>query len=199
MWQYPFGSPRLLRLVMAGWVFIGGIGLCVSPVLAAQEWRADHGYGTRGVYTLTEKGGCSHHARPEDNSCGWYGEFVSDDGDVIHTRVYMTLPGVDRQVGDTARVRDGGFLGEPALYLDGDAEGWRRNLIFVAAFGAAFLVALVVLLRPVAVARPTAPAPRTPRTGLDHFGRAFSRCGRAGCAVRGPGPVPSERLRRRSA
>lgn len=144
-------SPSILLVVMLGWVGIGGVAFLLSSVRTFEEWRADHGHGTPGVYTLTEQRDCSHDPRPEDRTCTWLGRFVSDDGTVVLSDVPLVLEGADRQVGDAVRVVDREFSGQQVLYLGDDPDGWRQNLVFVVPSGVALLVGsvgLVVILRP---------------------------------------------------
>ncbi|WP_327007595.1 hypothetical protein OHA72_10185 [Dactylosporangium sp. NBC_01737] len=119
---------------------IGMLVLMASFVLSWQQ--APHGGGRTGTFTLTEFKGCDRFKPPEQR-CGWYGDFISDDGAVVRSRQELVggLP-KGAQAGETLRTRD---VGSPGLiYQLDDAESSGQTVDFVAVVTAMFVVGLAL-------------------------------------------------------
>lgn len=140
------GPPTMrvrLMVVAIGWVVIGGIGACGSGFLLVPDWRAAHGGGVTGTFTLTEPTGCDRYEPPRQR-CGWFGDFRGDDGRTVRRDKELARglpPGA--QVGDTIPARDTGSRTE--IYQVNDRRGWQSTAGFFAAFSAAFLLGMLML------------------------------------------------------
>lgn len=140
------GPPNMrIRLVVVaiGWAIIGGIGACGSGFMLVSDWRAAHGGGVTGTFTLTEPLGCDRYQPPRQR-CGWFGDFRSDDGKKV--RRHMELAGglpMGAEVGDMLPARDAGSL--TAVYQVNDKNRWRSTAGLFAVFSAAFLLGIIVL------------------------------------------------------
>jgi hypothetical protein len=143
---YPILPIRVAVAIVASvLVLVGGLGSAAAAVLTIPAWRAAHGEGTTGTFTLTEPMSCDRWPPPRQR-CGWFGDFVSDDGTVV--RRDMELDGglpPGSAVGDSLRARDTGSLAQ--IYPEGGGPGWKLSAKLLAGFVAAF-IAGVALLRP---------------------------------------------------
>jgi hypothetical protein len=131
-----------LKVVAIGWVLIGAVGACMAGAALIPDLRAAHGGGVTGGFTLTEPQGCDRYQPPR--RCGWFGDFVSDDGKTVRRHLDLAdglPPGA--QVGDTVAARDTGSLA--AIYPIDDGTTWRTTAAFFAGFLGAFLVGIVAL------------------------------------------------------
>jgi hypothetical protein len=129
--------------IAIGWVIIGGFGACGATIMLVPAWQAAHGGGHMGTFTLTEPNSCDRYPPPRQR-CGWFGDFVSDDGTVA--RRHMELAGglpPGAQPGDTLRARDTGSWAQ--IYRETDTQSWRTSAGFLAAFSGAFLIGILVL------------------------------------------------------
>ncbi|WP_238015992.1 hypothetical protein KZZ52_00455 [Dactylosporangium sp. AC04546] len=104
-----------------------------------------NGGGRTGTFTLTEFTACDRFKPPEQR-CGWYGDFVSDDGSVSRGRQELVggLP-KGAQAGETLRARDVGTPGQ--IYQLDDTESFGKAVEFLEGFTAIFVVG-VLLARP---------------------------------------------------
>jgi hypothetical protein len=146
----PIAARTVFGAIIA--LLLGCCGFCGSFFAGAQEWLADHGAGDRGVVTLTEQLGCSHYDSPKKpDTCGWFGDFRSDDGTVLLHRVELSggLPIGTGRVGDQIPARavrlfppQSGLL--PQVYREGDTQGWHDNLPFVLGFGGALVIGVLL-------------------------------------------------------
>ena len=132
------------RLVVAvGMLVIGTFGIAGSGVLTVPAWRAAHGAGHAGTFTLTEPMSCDRHEPPRQR-CGWFGDFVSDDGMVVRRDLELSgglPPGA--KIGDTLSARD---TGSPAqIYQANDTHGWKQPAGFLTGFVGAFVQGAVLL------------------------------------------------------
>lgn len=135
--------PVQQLLVAIGFLIVGGLGAVGATVLAVPDWRAAHGGGVSGTFTLTEPLSCDRYQPPRQR-CGWFGDFRSDDGTVTRHRAELSgglPPGA--HVGQTVRAIDVGSL--TLVYLEGDTQGWKTSALFVAGFLAAFLLGFLLL------------------------------------------------------
>lgn len=84
--------------------------------------------------------------KPPQQRCGWYGDFVSDDGAVVRSRQELVggLP-KGAQAGETLRTRDVG--GSGLIYRLDDTGKSVQTGTFAAVFTAMFVVG-VALSRP---------------------------------------------------
>lgn len=132
-----------LRVVAIAWVIIGGFGTCGATVLLIPAWQAAHGGGHTGIFTLTEPMSCDRYQPPRQR-CGWFGDFVSDDGTVV--RRHMELSGglpPGAKIGDTLRARDTGSLAQ--IYQETVSKGWKTPAGLLAAFMGAFILGIILL------------------------------------------------------
>jgi hypothetical protein len=131
---------RRLTVIAVGWVIIGGIMMCGSGFMLITAWKASHGRGATGTFTLTQLDGCDRYQPPRQR-CAWWGDFRSDDGRTIvrHTILDGLQPGA--QVGDTVRARD---VARQIFRID-DTQSWRESAAFLAVSSAVFLVGVLVL------------------------------------------------------
>jgi len=139
-------SWRSRRLIVAiGFVVLGTFGSCGAVMLAVPAWRAAHQGGRVGTFTLTEAGQCDRYPPPRQR-CGWFGDFVSDDGEVVkrHRELAGGLP-PGAKVGDTVPARDTGSFTE--IYQLSDRNAWHQDFGFVAAF-ISMTIAGILLLKP---------------------------------------------------
>lgn len=137
---------HVTRLVMAvALLVIGGIGSLGAGSLAIPAWRAAHGQGRVGTFTLTEPLSCDRYAPPRQR-CGWFGDFVSADGAVtLHRRELSGGLPPGAAVGDTLPARDAGSWTQ--VYQLSDSQTWKTSAGF-SALSAGFFVLGVVLLHP---------------------------------------------------
>ena len=134
-------APQLVVAIAA--LIIGGSGICGATVLLIPTWQAAHGAGHTGILTLTEPLSCDRYQPPRQR-CGWFGDFVSDDGTVV--RRHMELDGglpPGAKIGDTMRARDTGSLAQ--IYQEIDTQGWKNDAGFLAAFSGAFMLGIILL------------------------------------------------------
>ncbi|WP_433207088.1 hypothetical protein ACQP00_40700 [Dactylosporangium sp. CS-047395] len=126
-----------------GMLIIGGIGFAGSAVLAVPAWRAAHGGGRAGTFTLTEAMSCDRNPPPRQR-CGWFGDFTGDDGTVVR-RHYELAEGLPpgSKVGDTVAARDTGSLTQ--IYRAGDTQAWKAPAGSLAAFASALVLGLLLL------------------------------------------------------
>ncbi|GAA1791861.1 hypothetical protein HC028_01300 [Planosporangium flavigriseum] len=139
---FKFRTPVVLVITAIGVAFgaVMGIG---GLVLTVPEWRAAHGAGRTGTFTLTEPMSCDRWQPPRQR-CGWFGDFVSDDGKVV--RQGMELDGglpPGAKVGDTLEARDTGSLAQ--IYPLKAAPSWKGSAGFAAGGFGICLVCLLVL------------------------------------------------------
>ena len=133
------------RLVVAiGMLVIGGFGILGASVLTVPAWQAAHGGGHTGTFTLTEPMSCDRYQPPRQR-CGWFGDFVSDDGTVVrrHKELHGGLP-PGATIGETLPARDTGSLAQ--IYQGTDTQGWKNPAGFLAGFAGAFLLGIILLL-----------------------------------------------------
>lgn len=121
---------------------LGVIGMLVLMASLVQSWQALHGGDRTGTFTLTEFTGCDRFKPPEQR-CGWYGDFVSDDGTVVRSRQELVggLP-KGAQAGETLRTRDVGIPG--LIYQLDDTESSGQTVGFIAVVAAMFAVGLAL-------------------------------------------------------
>jgi hypothetical protein len=133
-----------LTMVTVLMLIFGSFGTIVSSVMVVPAWRAAHGHGRVGTYTLTEPMSCDREPPPH-HRCGWFGDFVSDDHTVIkrHRELAGGLP-PGAKVGDTIRARDAGSSNE--IYVDGDAGGWHNPALFLAISSALLVIGVILTL-----------------------------------------------------
>jgi len=137
---------HVTRVVMAVALLVfGGVGSLGAGSLALPAWRAAHGEGRVGTFTLTESLSCDRYAPPRQR-CGWFGDFVSADGAVtLHRRELSGGLPPGAEVGDTLPARDAGSWTQ--IYRLSDTQAWKNPAGFLALFAGLFLLG-VVLLRP---------------------------------------------------
>ncbi|WP_433292938.1 hypothetical protein ACQP2F_29350 [Actinoplanes sp. CA-030573] len=137
------GFRTRLLVVAAFFVVIGctiGVG---SLTMLVPDWRAAHGGGRTGTFTLTEPMSCDRWPPPRQR-CGWFGDFVSDDGTVVRRDMELAggLP-AGASAGDTVGARD---TGSPtAIYLLTDRSTWKSSAGFAALGLGAGLAGLLAL------------------------------------------------------
>ncbi|MEV0133008.1 hypothetical protein AB0H83_31660 [Dactylosporangium sp. NPDC050688] len=120
----------------------GAIGMLVMTASLVPAWQATHGGGRTGTFTLTEFTGCDRF-KPPVQRCGWYGDFVSDDGAVVRSQQELVggLP-KGAQAGETLRARD---VGSPGLiYQLDDTESFDQTVELLGGLTAVFVVGLVL-------------------------------------------------------
>ncbi len=138
-----YGPPALRPLVGICFLVLGAMGtlvLMTSFVLARQT---PYDGGRTGTFTLTEFTGCDRFKPPEQR-CGWYGDFVSDDGAVVRSRQELVggLP-KGAQAGETLHTRDIGLSG--LIYpLDYEPEGFSQAIDFGILVTAMFVIGLAL-------------------------------------------------------
>ncbi|WP_433042915.1 hypothetical protein [Dactylosporangium sp. CS-033363] len=135
------------RALLAGTALlvVGLIGTLGMLAALVPSWRAAHGGGRTGTFTLTEFAPCDRWEPPRQR-CAWYGDFVSDDGSVVRARQRL-VGGLAKgaKAGETLPARD---VGSPGLIYPLDHTGnWGPYREFLAGF-AAMSVAGLVLTRP---------------------------------------------------
>jgi hypothetical protein len=133
------------RLV-AAIVFIVASAIAVGvETLAVPGWKAAHGGGVVGTYTLKEALGCDRYEPPRQR-CGWFGDFLSDDGTVERRDMEFSggLP-KGAKVGDTRRARYTGS--RTVIYPESGPVTWKPYALTLVI---ASLVAIVsfVLVEP---------------------------------------------------
>ncbi|XVV12952.1 hypothetical protein ACQP2X_00935 [Actinoplanes sp. CA-131856] len=129
----------------AFWVVIGAVVGAGSLTMLVPDVRAAHGEGRVGTFTLTEPMSCDRWEPPRQR-CGWFGDFVSDDGRDVRTDMELSggLPDGAR-TGDVIAARDTGS--QTAIYpLTGD-QSWKQAAAF-AALGLTACLAGLLTLRP---------------------------------------------------
>ncbi|GAA3247767.1 hypothetical protein ACFO1B_38900 [Dactylosporangium siamense] len=120
-------SPPALRLFVGiCFLVFGAIGMLVLMASVVPSWQATHGGGRTGTLTLTEFKGCNRFEPPKQR-CGWYGDFVSDDGTVVDSRQRLVggLP-KGAKAGETLRARDVGTPGQ--IYQLDDTESFGETV-----------------------------------------------------------------------
>ncbi|MEV0132962.1 hypothetical protein AB0H83_31430 [Dactylosporangium sp. NPDC050688] len=139
------GNGAKRRVLAAMLVVFGGFGAVAAASLLIPAWRAAHGDGHTGTFTLTEPNGCDRYQPPQQR-CGWFGDFVSDDGLVVqrHKELSGGLP-PGAAVGETVAARDSGS--RTVIYPLPDAPTWKEPAGYTAVFTGILLLG-VVLLRP---------------------------------------------------
>ena len=140
-----YGPPALRLFVGICFLVFGAIGMLVLMASFVPAWQAAHGGGRTGTFTLTEFEGCDRFEPPVQR-CGWFGDFVSDDGAVVRGRQRLAggLP-KGAQAGETLPAR---AVGGPGLiYQLDDTERVDQTVNFLAGFTVIFAVGLV-LCRP---------------------------------------------------
>jgi hypothetical protein len=126
-------SPNMrlrLRVVAIAWVIIGGIGACTAGFTLVPDVRAARGGGETGSFVLTEPQSCDRY-QPARQRCGWFGDFVSDDGRTVRRNMDLAgglPPGA--QAGDTVAARDTGS--QATIYPIDDTTTWRTTAAFFA-------------------------------------------------------------------
>jgi hypothetical protein len=136
---------RTMRMVLpVAMLVIGGIGTFGSAVQAIPAWRAAHGQGRVGAFTLTEPQSCDRYAPPK-RRCGWFGDFVSSDGtEVFHRRELGGGLPPGGKAGDQVPARNGGWS---QIYQLSDRHAWKKPATFLAVFAGVFVAGLI-LVRP---------------------------------------------------
>jgi hypothetical protein len=137
-----YGSQALRFFVGICFLVFGAIGMLVLMASVVPAWQATHGGGRTGTFTLTEFTACDRWEPPKQR-CGWYGDFVSDDGTVVRSRQELVggLP-KGAQAGETLRARD---VGSPGLiYQLDDTARFDQTVDFLTGFTAIFVFGLVV-------------------------------------------------------
>ncbi|MER7442032.1 hypothetical protein [Micromonospora avicenniae] len=135
---------RRLRAVAAGFVLIGLLGAFGATALFVPAWQAAHVGGRTGSFVLTEPMSCDRWQPPRQR-CGWFGDFLSDDGSVVRRDRELAgglPPGAE--VGDAVRARDTGSWTQ--IYQASDSQGWRGPAGFLAGFAAILVSGLVMLV-----------------------------------------------------
>jgi len=137
---------RVYVLIAAVMLLVaGGVGTVGGAMLAIPAWQAAHGEGSTGTLTLTEPMSCDRLPPPRQR-CGWFGDFVSDDGTVVRHRLELDgglPPGAAS--GDTLRARDTGSLA--IIYPEAGSPGWK-SYEKVVGWSVAGFVAGMLLLKP---------------------------------------------------
>jgi hypothetical protein len=131
---------RLLGMAIV-MVALGGLFTIGSSTLAVPSWLAAHGYGSPGVFTLTESTGCDRNSPPHQR-CGWSGDFVSDDHTVNKHDVDLAgglPPGA--HVGDTIRARASGS--QRSVFRDGDTTGWQGDAVLFSISSGILLIGIL--------------------------------------------------------
>ncbi|BCJ48500.1 hypothetical protein GCM10010168_64350 [Actinoplanes ianthinogenes] len=132
-----------LRIAAIAFVVIGAIGSVGTATMLAPDWRAAHGGGVTGTFTLTEPMSCDRREPPRQR-CGWFGDFRGDDGRTVRRDMELAdglPPGA--AVGDTLAARDTGSRTQ--IYPVDDVRTWRTSAAFFAGFTGAFLIGLLLL------------------------------------------------------
>ncbi|GLW27694.1 hypothetical protein [Actinoplanes regularis] len=140
---WPPAPHVLLRIVAAMLVLVGVVGTLGVGSMLVPEWRAAHGGGVTGTFTLTEPLGCDRR-KPPDHQCDWFGDFRGEDGRTVRQHMEWSeyLP-ASAQIGDTLAARHTGSLAQ--IYpADGDTH-WQLSAKIVAGCVAALLAGLVLL------------------------------------------------------
>jgi hypothetical protein len=135
-------TGRLLPVAI-GWVILGGVMAVGGLILTVPQWRAAHGEGRTGTFTLTEPTSCDRYSPPRQR-CGWFGDFVSSDGTVVRRRFELAgglPPGA--QIGNTIPARDTGSF--TVIYPLTGTPSWTTPAGFAAAGFGACLVGLLIL------------------------------------------------------
>jgi hypothetical protein len=132
-----------LMIVMIGWVIISGVVVLGSVTMLVPAWRAAHGGGVTGTFTLTEAMSCDRRQPPRQR-CGWFGDFRGADGRTVrhHLELAGGLPPGAR-VGDTVAARDTGSWAQ--AYRIGDRGVWRSPAGFLGLALIPLTIGLLVL------------------------------------------------------
>lgn len=132
-----------LLVVAVAFVVIGCIMGVGSLTMLVPDWRAAHGGGRTGTFTLTEPMSCDRNPPPRQR-CGWFGDFVSDDGTVVRRDKELAggLPD-GASAGDTVDARDTGSRTE--IYPLTDRSTWKQSAGFAALGFGAGLIGLLAL------------------------------------------------------
>ncbi|MDG6107710.1 hypothetical protein Daura_22550 [Dactylosporangium aurantiacum] len=80
-----YRSPALCPFIGICFLVLGVMGTLVLMASFVLAWQTPYDGGRTGTFTLTEFKGCDRFKPPEQR-CRWYGDFVSDDGAVVHSR-----------------------------------------------------------------------------------------------------------------
>src|SRR5689334_20233997 len=116
-----------------------------SALLLVPAWRAAHGYGVTGTFTLTEPMSCDRRPPPRQR-CGWFGDLRGDDGRTVRRdREYADGLPPGFRTGDTVPARD---TGSPTqIYPPDGGRTWQSSAGFLAGAAAVFVLGLA-LCRP---------------------------------------------------
>lgn len=119
---------RLMNIMIV-WVIVSGVIVLGSATMLVPAWRAAHGGGVTGTFTLTEAMSCDRWQPPRQR-CGWFGDFRSADGRTVRHRLELAdgLPPGAR-VGDTIAALDTGSSAQ--AYRLGDRDAWRSPAGFL--------------------------------------------------------------------
>ena len=156
---------KLLVLGILALLF-GGVGTAGIAITTVPAWRAAQGAGRTGTFTLTDPTACDRWEPPRQR-CGWFGDFVSDDGTVVrrHKQLSGGLP-PGAEAGDGIPARDTGS--RTAVFPLTGNQGWKDDAVVLAVFGAIFVLGIVLTWRcrrgPGTIEAPTA-VRSSPRTG----------------------------------
>jgi hypothetical protein len=129
-----------------------GFSRVLVPVLAAvtlffglqdigPAWSAAHGGGRPGTFAATERS-CS---TGKITTCGFFGTYVSDDGTVRLSWVWLDEPPRGLEEGDTTPVVYAGGRSRPTVYAAYRSTEW----LIIGGLGVVAVVALAVWARTV--------------------------------------------------
>jgi hypothetical protein len=136
------GMDIRLGIITGGMLAIGALGTAGAATLAVPDWRAAHGGGRTGTFTLTRPLSCDRWEPPRQR-CDWSGDFVSDDGTVVRRdRELSGDPPPGARPGDTIPARDAGSW--TRIYQRTDTGSWKSSAEFLAIFAGIFLLGAIL-------------------------------------------------------
>jgi hypothetical protein len=139
-----FEVPAPARVIAAFVLIVAGAVTAGLATLTVPAWRAAHGEGVVGTFTLKEPLSCDR-LEPPQQRCGWFGDFVSDDGTVERRRMELH-GGLPRgaKIGDTLRARDAGSRTQ--IYPEsGETVSWKPYALALAITSLVAIVSFVIV------------------------------------------------------